>query len=181
MRTLGELPHDSAPQGGLGWPTGRCPDQPQCPARFGDGSDCVGTLAGRRHDALLHSETITDKALRQASVAKRPGLRCGVVSPGLCARIRLGEAAAAPMPIAREETFDQSRRREGTSSSGQACPDGRKEKTNVKGPKWLRWESSETKSDHLKKVRQQTDQRMKQQEAQKEREKNQSPSIGSAI
>jgi hypothetical protein len=52
----------------------------------------------------------------------------------------------------------------------------------VKGPKWLRWEWSETKSDHLKKVRQQTDQRMKQQEAQKEeREKNQSRSIGSAI
>jgi hypothetical protein len=52
----------------------------------------------------------------------------------------------------------------------------------VKKPNWLSWESSETKSDHLKKVRQQTDQRMKQQEAQKEeREKNQSPSIGSAI
>jgi hypothetical protein len=49
----------------------------------------------------------------------------------------------------------------------------------VKGPKWLRWESSETKSDHLKKVRQQ---KMKQQEAQKEeRGKNQSRSIGSAI
>ncbi len=52
----------------------------------------------------------------------------------------------------------------------------------VKRPKWLPWESSETKSDHLKKVRQQTDQRMQQQEAQKEeREKNQSRSIGSAI
>jgi hypothetical protein len=53
----------------------------------------------------------------------------------------------------------------------------------VKRPKWLPWESSETKSDHLKKVRQQTDQRIKQQEeAQKEeREKNQSLSIGSAI
>jgi hypothetical protein len=52
----------------------------------------------------------------------------------------------------------------------------------VKRPKWLPWESSETKSDHLKKVRQQTDQRMKQQEAQKEEgEKNQSRSIGSAI
>ena len=39
----------------------------------------------------------------------------------------------------------------------------------MKRPKWLPWESSETKSDHLKKVRQQTDQRMKQQEeAQKE-------------
>jgi hypothetical protein len=34
------------------------------------------------------------------------------------------------MPIAGEETFGESRRREGTSSSGQACPDGRKEKTN---------------------------------------------------
>jgi hypothetical protein len=52
----------------------------------------------------------------------------------------------------------------------------------VKRSKWLPWESSETKSDHLKKVRQQTDQRMQQQEAQKEeREKNQSRSIGSAI
>ena len=53
----------------------------------------------------------------------------------------------------------------------------------MKRPKWLPWESSETKSDHLKKVRQQTDQRMKQQEeAQKEeRDNNQSRSIGSAI
>jgi hypothetical protein len=34
------------------------------------------------------------------------------------------------MPIAGEEPFGESRRREGTSSSGQACPDGRKEKTN---------------------------------------------------
>jgi hypothetical protein len=34
----------------------------------------------------------------------------------------------------------------------------------VKKPKWLGWESSETKSDDLKKVRRQTDQRMKQQE-----------------
>jgi hypothetical protein len=59
-----------------------------------------------------------------------PGLRCGGVSPGLCARIRLGEAGTAPMPIAGEETFGESRRREGTSPSGQACPDGRKEKTN---------------------------------------------------
>jgi hypothetical protein len=45
----------------------------------------------------------------------------------------------------------------------------------VKKPKWLPWESSDKKSDDLKKVRRQTDQRMKQQEAQKEeREKNQS-------
>ena len=53
----------------------------------------------------------------------------------------------------------------------------------MKRPKWLPWESSETKSDHLKKVRQQTDQRMKQQEEaqREEREKNQSRSIGSAI
>jgi hypothetical protein len=60
------------------------------------------------------------------------GPDCAVVlvSPGLCARTRLGEAATAPMPIAGEETFGESRRREGTSSSGQACPDGRKEKTN---------------------------------------------------
>jgi hypothetical protein len=55
----------------------------------------------------------------------------------------------------------------------------------MKKPKWLRWESSETKSDHLKEVRRQTDQRMKQQEAQKEQrdeaeKKNPSPSIGSA-
>jgi hypothetical protein len=34
------------------------------------------------------------------------------------------------MPNAGEETFGESRRREGTSCSGQACPDGRKEKTN---------------------------------------------------
>ena len=46
----------------------------------------------------------------------------------------------------------------------------------MKRPKWLPWESSETKSDHLKKVRQQTDQRMKQQEVQKEEgEKTQLP------
>jgi hypothetical protein len=37
----------------------------------------------------------------------------------------------------------------------------------VKKPKWLRWESSETKSDNLKKVRRQTDQRTKQQDVQK--------------
>ena len=55
----------------------------------------------------------------------------------------------------------------------------------MKKPKWLRWESSDTKSDDLKKVRRQTDQRMKQQDAQKEQrdeaeKKNQSPSISSA-
>jgi hypothetical protein len=37
----------------------------------------------------------------------------------------------------------------------------------VKKPKWLGWESSETKSDDLKKVRRQTDQRMNQQDVQK--------------
>ncbi len=52
----------------------------------------------------------------------------------------------------------------------------------MKKPNWLSWESSETKSDHLKKMRRHTDQRMKQQEAQKEeRDNNQSRSIGSAI
>ena len=66
----------------------------------------------------------------QARMPYGPGLRCGVVSPRLCARIRLGEAATAPMPIAGEETFGESRRREGTSSSGQACPRGQKETTN---------------------------------------------------
>jgi hypothetical protein len=54
----------------------------------------------------------------------------------------------------------------------------------VKEPKWLRWDSSDT-NDDLKKVRRQTDQRMKQQDAQKEQldeagKKNQSPSISSA-
>jgi hypothetical protein len=39
----------------------------------------------------------------------------------------------------------------------------------VKKPKWLRWYSSDT-NDDLKKVRRQTDQRMKQQEAQKEQQ-----------
>jgi hypothetical protein len=42
----------------------------------------------------------------------------------------------------------------------------------VKKPKWLRWgsgeESSVTKSEKLKNVRRQTDQRMKQQSAKKE-------------
>jgi hypothetical protein len=61
-------------------------------------------------------------------------------------------------------------------------PTGERRRQIVKRPKWLPWESSETKSDHLKKVRQQTDQRMKQQEEAREgREKNQSRSIGSAI
>jgi hypothetical protein len=55
----------------------------------------------------------------------------------------------------------------------------------VKKPKWLGWESSETKSDDLKKVRRQTDQRMKQQDVQKAQrdeaeKKNRSPSLGSA-
>jgi hypothetical protein len=55
----------------------------------------------------------------------------------------------------------------------------------VKTPKWLRWDSSDTKSDDLKKVRRQTDQKMKQQDAQKEQrdeaeKKNRSPSISSA-
>src|SRR6516165_942251 len=36
------------------------------------GSDYVCTLAGRLNDALLHNEAITDKAMRQASVAERP-------------------------------------------------------------------------------------------------------------
>jgi hypothetical protein len=43
----------------------------------------------------------------------------------------------------------------------------------VKKPKWLRWRSEEkpsvTKSEKLKNVRRQTDQRMKQQNAKKER------------
>jgi hypothetical protein len=52
----------------------------------------------------------------------------------------------------------------------------------VKKPKWLGWESSETKSDDLKKVRRQTDQRMKQQDVQKAQrdeaeKKNRSPSL----
>jgi hypothetical protein len=38
----------------------------------------------------------------------------------------------------------------------------------VKRPNWLPWESSESKSDNLKKVRQRTDQMMKRQAAQKE-------------
>jgi hypothetical protein len=42
----------------------------------------------------------------------------------------------------------------------------------MKIPRWLRWRSREkasvTKSDNLKKMRQQTDQRLKQQVAQKE-------------
>lgn len=38
----------------------------------------------------------------------------------------------------------------------------------MKKPKWLRWESSETKSDNLKKARQRTDQRMKHRDTQKE-------------
>ena len=54
----------------------------------------------------------------------------------------------------------------------------------MKKPKWLRWDSSDA-DDDLKKVRRQTDQRIKQQEAQKEQQdgakkKNQSPSISSA-
>src|SRR5262245_45113042 len=36
------------------------------------GSDYVCTLPGRLNDALLHNEAITDRALRQASVAERP-------------------------------------------------------------------------------------------------------------
>ena len=55
----------------------------------------------------------------------------------------------------------------------------------MKKPKWLGWESSETKSDDLKKVRRQTDQRMKQQDDQKAQrdeaeKKNRSPSLSSA-
>jgi hypothetical protein len=66
--------------------------------------------------------------------------------------------------------------------SSKLVPTDERRRQIVKRPKWLPWESSETKSDHLKKVRQQTDQRMKQQEVQKEEgEKNQSLSIGSAI
>jgi hypothetical protein len=47
----------------------------------------------------------------------------------------------------------------------------------VKKPKWLRWESSDTKSDDLKKVRRQTDQRMKQQAAQKEQDEGREEKI----
>jgi hypothetical protein len=36
------------------------------------GSDYVCTLAGRLNDALLHNMALTDRALRQASVAERP-------------------------------------------------------------------------------------------------------------
>jgi hypothetical protein len=54
----------------------------------------------------------------------------------------------------------------------------------VKKPKWLKWQSGEkssvSKSENLKNVRRQTDQKLKQQDAQKERrdeaeKKNQSP------
>ena len=53
----------------------------------------------------------------------------------------------------------------------------------MKMPKWLRWrdaeKSSETKAENLKKVRQHTDQMLKQQTVQKERneeaEQSQSP------
>jgi hypothetical protein len=52
----------------------------------------------------------------------------------------------------------------------------------VKKPKWLRWESSDTKSDDLKKVRRQTDQRMKQQAAQKEQdEAEKKKSLGKSL
>jgi hypothetical protein len=55
----------------------------------------------------------------------------------------------------------------------------------VKKPKWLGWGSSETKSDDLKKVRRQTDQRMNQQDVQKAQrdeaeKKNRSPSLSAA-
>ena len=55
----------------------------------------------------------------------------------------------------------------------------------MKKPKWLRWESGDTESNDLKKVRRQTDQRLKQQDAQKEQrdeaeKKNQSSSVSSA-
>jgi hypothetical protein len=42
------------------------------------------------------------------------------------------------------------------------------EETIVNTPKWLSWESSGSKSDNLKKIRQRTDQIMKRQAAQKE-------------
>ena len=38
----------------------------------------------------------------------------------------------------------------------------------MKKPKWLRWQSGDTKSGHLKKVRRRTDQLMKRQEAEKQ-------------
>jgi hypothetical protein len=38
----------------------------------------------------------------------------------------------------------------------------------VKKPNWLRWGSDTTKSDNLKRIRQQTDQMIRRQEAQKE-------------
>ena len=135
------------PQGGLGWPTGPRPDQPQCPTRFGDGSDCVCTLAGRLDDALLHNERLAP----HPSPGKRPSAKV---------------AGAKELPVRAKLVPTDERRRQ-----------------IVKRPKWLPWESSETKSHHLKKVRQQTDQRIKQQEEaqREEREKNQSPSIGSAI
>ena len=37
----------------------------------------------------------------------------------------------------------------------------------MKRPTWLPWQAGEARSDHLKKVRRLTDQRMKRQEAQK--------------
>jgi hypothetical protein len=52
----------------------------------------------------------------------------------------------------------------------------------VKKPKWLRWDSSETKSNDLKKVRRQTDQRMKQQDAHKEQdEAEKKQSLGKSL
>ncbi len=45
------------------------------------------------------------------------------------------------------------------------------EDTTVKMPKWLRWTSDEpSKADTLKKIRQQTDQRLRQQEVKKEQQ-----------
>jgi hypothetical protein len=80
------------------------------------------------------------------------------------------------------QTFSESGRRKELPLRAKLVPTDERRRRIVKKPNWLSLESSETKSDHLKKVRRHTDQKMKQQEAQKEeRDNDQSRSIGSAI
>jgi hypothetical protein len=105
----------------------------------------VCTLAGRLDDALLHNEAITDKALRP------------------CAK-RTSTALFLPRPIgwtvfSSDGPFRPSAKVVGAKElplRAKLVPTDERRRQIVKRPNWLSWGLSDTRSDHLKRVRRQT-------------------------
>jgi hypothetical protein len=130
----------------------------------------VGMPAGRL--GLLHQAAITDRARPEASVAERPVAlprmpRGDAASPGLCALNRPARLSPDPRPALRKTSRKWRSRGNFLLAPGLSIE---RRRQIVKKPTWLPWQAGETRYDHLKKVRRLTDQRMKRQEAQKQRD-----------